>query len=176
MGVDRASGLLRGDSHRLAGFLFPLGNLAVSGRPLYDAGLGPGAFDDGAHVVEAVDALDNVGNEQIGNLVDGVLVDPALTPFQVDLLLVKSGGLDDLEAWDLLDNFKGLEHTTTRGCGAHVDDRGAVGPAHGSFDEVGGLLSGLVDVVEQVIRIDVDLTGANTDEVVVGIDDTKRVG
>ena len=63
VGVNGTAGLLRCDGDGLAGLLFPLGDLAVGGGPLDDARLDVGALDNGAHIVETVDALNDVGDE-----------------------------------------------------------------------------------------------------------------
>ena len=97
MGVDGRAGLLGGDGDGLAGLDLPVGDAPVGGGPLDAPGPDAGALDERPHVVVRIDALDDVGDEQVGDLGDGVLVDPGLAPLQVDLLLVEAGGLDDLK-------------------------------------------------------------------------------
>ena len=176
MGVDWAAGLLRGDGHRLARLDLPRGDPAVGGGPLDDAGPDVRALDDGAHVVEAVDAFGDVGYEQVRDLGDRVLVDPALPPFQVDLLLVEARRLDDLQAGHAAGDFTQLEDVAPRGGGAHVDDGSAARPLLRGLDEIRRLLDRFVDVVEEMVGIDVDLPRADADEVVVGVDDSERLG
>ena len=176
MGVDGCAGLLGGDGHGLAGLDLPVGDPAVGGGPLDAAGPDVGALDERPHVVVGVDAFDDVGDEQVGDLGDRVLVDPGLAPLQVDLLLVEASGLDDLQVRDAVDDVAQREYAASRRGRAHVDDGGARCEALGGIDEGGGLLDRLVLIDEEVVGVDIDLSRTDADEVVVGVDDSEACG
>ena len=176
VGIDGRTGLLGGDGHGLAGLDLPVGDPAVGGGPLDAASPDVSALDERAHVVVSIDALDDVGYEQVGDLGDRVLVDPGLAPFQVDLLLVEAGGLDDLQVRDAVDDIAQRKYAASRRSRAHVDNGGARCEALGGLNEEGGLLDRLVLVDEKVVGVDIDLSRADANEVVVGIDDSEARG
>ena len=90
VGVDRATGLDGRDSRGLDAFALELGDFAVGGSDLDDAGLVGEALNEWPGIVVLVDALGDVGVDQFGDLVDAVARDPMGLRLEVVLLLVEA--------------------------------------------------------------------------------------
>ena len=175
VGVDGCPGGDGRGSCGLHALVLEGGDLAVCGGHLDDARLVSRPVDDRTRVVVGVDALGDVGDQQVGDLVDGVAGHPVRLGFQVDVFPVETGGRHHVQVGDSAVDLGQLVQVAPAVGGAHVDDRAGGRPVLRGRDEAGGLLHGLVDVRELVVGIDVDLTGADPDEVVVGVDHAETL-
>ncbi len=127
-----------------------------------------GALDDGAVVVELVDALLDVGHEEIRHLLLGQPYRPVAVV--VVALVVQARGGDDVDAAAARDLGE-HEHVTTAVGGHGVDDGAQAQLLHRRQ-----LGHGLLDVGQVEVREELDRPAAVDDEVLVGIDDAELLG
>ena len=168
VGEDRAARAPLGDGGGLEDARVARRRPAGGARDLHDARPVGRALDDGRGVVELVDAVLDVGREEVRELVRGEAHRPVAVV--VVALVVEPRRGDDVDAAAARD--LGQEEHVAAAVGGHgIDDRAQA-------EGLGGRQLGdrLVHVGELEVGEELDRPTAVDDEVLVGVDDAELVG